>query len=185
MTAATWNAIPASDAALRHAAKWGTMVLESLRNNQEVPRPGLPKGADGDDILRGLAGYWGVDPSITSPNEIIATAVRAIGADLLETLDDRAMQLEVIARQAGAVQIKPAGLESLSPEQSAALSYAISNGLIPDDLLSSADIPDTVRLAIARAVPEHIWTADIEHERRYGAPSDAGDTGDAGTEGAE
>jgi hypothetical protein len=182
MTAATWNAIPASDTALRHAASWGKMVLESLRNGQEVPRPGLPKGADGDDILRGLAGYWGVDPSITTPNEIIATAVRAIGAELLETLDDRAMQLEVIARQAGAIQIKPAGLESLTTDQSDALSYAISNGQIPDELLSSADIPDSVRLAIARAVPGHIWAADVEHERRYGAPSD---TGDAGTEEAE
>jgi hypothetical protein len=179
MTAATWNAIPASDAALRHAAKWGTMVLESLRNGQEVPRPGLPKGADPDDTLRGLAGYWGVDPSITAPNEIIAAAVRAIGQVSIDTLDDRAMQLEVIARQAGAIKIKPPGLEALTPEQSAELSYAISNNRTPDELLSS-DLPDSVRLAVARAVPAAIWEADILHDQRYGVP---GNTGGAGTEG--
>lgn len=182
MTAATWNAIPASDAALRHAAKWGTMVLESLRNGQEVPRPGLPKGADADDILRGLAGYWGVDPAITTPNEIIATAVRAIGAELLETLTDRAMQLEVIARQTDAMQIKPAGLSDLTSEQSEALSYAISNHSVPDELLADPTIPDDVRIAIARAIPAAIWEAEVLHDRRYGSTDEAGD---AGTEGAE
>jgi hypothetical protein len=186
MTYATWDSgIPASDKAIQYAARWGTMVESALRNGQRVPHPGIPAGMDPDDVWRGITGFYGVDSSIKDPREAVAQAVENIGRDLLETLDDRALQLEVVARRNAALAPRPASISDLTPEQAAALSYAIANGDDAADLTSDPTIPEDVRAAIAAAIPASTFEAQIRHDRLYPAPSDAEETSDASTEGAE
>lgn len=178
MTYATWDSIPASDAALKHAAAWRKMVEESLSHGQPVPRPGIGKGLDADDVWRAIAGWCNVDPSIHDPREAIAAAVANIGAEMLETMDDREMQLEVVARRNAALAPRPASISDLTPEQSSALSYAIANGDDAADLTSDPTIPADVRARIAAAIPASTFEAQIRHDRLYGST----DTGDASTE---
>jgi hypothetical protein len=154
------------------------MVEEALTNGHQVPHPGIPKGMDPDDVWRGVTGYFGVDSSIKDPKEAIAQAIENIGRELLDTLDDRAMQLEVVARRNAALTPRPASISDLTPEQSAALSYAIANGDDAADLTTDPTIPEDVRAAIAAAIPASTFEAQIRHDRLYPAPSDTGETGD-------
>lgn len=180
MTYATWDSgIPPSDKAIQYAVRWGKMVEESLRNGQQVPHPGIPKGMDPDDVWRGITGFYGVDSSIKDPREAVAQAVENIGRELLETLDDRALQLEVVARRNAALAPRPASISDLTPEQSAALSYAIANGDDAADLTSDPTIPEDVRRKIAAAIPASTFEDQIRHDRLYGS-DETGDTGDEG-----
>jgi hypothetical protein len=173
------GANPSADRAILAALKWEAAVRSALTDGTPVPKPPRSPAYSDDDILRAVLRPGSL---ATEPLEIVREAIEALGAEVVEALSDKRNLLDVEAKKAAHLTIAAPGLEALTPDQSAELSAAIRDGNIPAALLSNADLPDSVRLAVARSVPEHFWTEAAEHDRLYGSPDD---TGDAGTEGAE
>lgn len=171
------GANPSSDRAIMAAIKWEAAVKSALTDGTPVPKPPRSPAYSDDDILRAVLRNGSL---ATEPLEIVREAIEALGAEVVEELSNKRNLLDVEAKKAAHLTIKPAGLEVLTAEQSAELSYQISNGQIPDSLLSNPDLADSVRLAVARCVPEHLWAAEAEHDRLYPAPSDAADATEAG-----